>query len=117
MDASAYLFGRATCKYPCDDDPITDRLFVGQRLDKSEITYIYKPALFDEIPRAKLKGFCTQLIAESKADMKKLETWKNHFKSVGVPFAITKTPMDRYTVVQIWKERYIQFGMGDVEAT
>ena len=89
--------------------PALDQIF-----DESKITYIYKPSLFDEIPKTKVKGFCTQLIAESRSDMRKLETWKNHFKSVGVPFAITKSEqVDRYTLVQIWKERYIQFGATD----
>jgi len=35
--AAAYLLGREICRYPCDGDPIEDRLFVAQRLDDSEV--------------------------------------------------------------------------------
>ncbi len=33
VNASAYLLGRTDCTYPCDGDPIEDRLFATQRLD------------------------------------------------------------------------------------
>lgn len=33
----AYLLGRNICTYPCEGDPIKDRLFAAQRLDDSEV--------------------------------------------------------------------------------
>jgi hypothetical protein len=34
---SVYLVGRTTTTYPCEGNPITDRLFAGQRLDNTQI--------------------------------------------------------------------------------
>ncbi len=36
--AEAYLLGRDICRYPCEADPIEDRLFAAQRLDGSKVT-------------------------------------------------------------------------------
>lgn len=33
----AYLLGRDICRYPCEGDPIEDRLFAAQRLDGSKV--------------------------------------------------------------------------------
>ena len=35
--AEAYLLGRDICRYPCEGDPIEDRLFATQRLDGSKV--------------------------------------------------------------------------------
>ncbi len=34
----AYLLGRDICRYPCEGDPVEDRLFAAQRLDGSKVT-------------------------------------------------------------------------------
>jgi len=60
---------------------------------------------FDAIPLKKLIAYVDEIY--TKNDKKILERWKNHFKDLKVPFAITKAESSTFhgRVYRLWKQK------------
>ena len=68
-----------------------------------KIIETYLPDQFAEIPSKRLMDFVT-VNPRSSLDMSILETWKNHFQSVSVPYVITE---DEHGIKTLRKERRV----------